>query len=145
MSRCSPAVRLAKFLGFAMMTTRSGLHKTSSSSPDDNFMACRASSGTTIWYLLLSLTLVATAVCSNVVKRYANITLHLQYLLGKALSALRIHRTRSHHGRHYPEQSARKLETLERSVATLDAGMRRQFAEVYGAILALMGPAATEQ
>jgi galactokinase/mevalonate kinase-like predicted kinase len=40
---------------------------------------------------------------------------------------------------------ARKLETLERSVATLDAGMRRQFAEVYGAILALMGPATTEQ
>jgi hypothetical protein len=40
---------------------------------------------------------------------------------------------------------ARKLETLERSVATLDAGMRRQFTEVYGAILALMGPATTEQ
>jgi ORF6N domain len=32
-----------------------------------------------------------------------------------------------------------------RAVLMLDAGMRRQFAEVYGAILALMGPATTEQ
>jgi hypothetical protein len=40
---------------------------------------------------------------------------------------------------------ARKLEALERSVATLDARSRRQFEEVYAAILALMGPATTEQ
>jgi hypothetical protein len=40
---------------------------------------------------------------------------------------------------------ARKLETLEKSVASLDANTRRQFEEVYGAILSLMGPAATEQ
>ena len=40
---------------------------------------------------------------------------------------------------------ARKLETLEKSVASLDANTRRQFEEVYGAILSLMGPTATEQ
>lgn len=40
---------------------------------------------------------------------------------------------------------ARKLETLEKSVASLDANTRRQFEEVYGAILSLMGPMATEQ
>jgi hypothetical protein len=42
-------------------------------------------------------------------------------------------------------QLALKLEILERSMATLDANTRRQFEEVYGAILALMGPATTEQ
>jgi hypothetical protein len=40
---------------------------------------------------------------------------------------------------------ARKLESLEKSVASLDANTRRQFEEVYGAILSLMGPTATEQ
>jgi hypothetical protein len=40
---------------------------------------------------------------------------------------------------------ARKLESLEQSVAKLDASTRRQFDEVYAAILALMGPAAIEQ
>jgi hypothetical protein len=40
---------------------------------------------------------------------------------------------------------ARKLESLERSVAALDANTRRQFQEVYGAILALMGPMTIEQ
>lgn len=35
---------------------------------------------------------------------------------------------------------ARKLTLLEKSVATLDAGTRRQFEEVYEAILSLMGP-----
>ncbi len=35
---------------------------------------------------------------------------------------------------------ARKLETLEKSVASPDANTRRQFEEVYGAILSLMGP-----
>jgi hypothetical protein len=40
---------------------------------------------------------------------------------------------------------ARKLEALERSVASLDARSRRQFEEVYAAILALMGPATTVQ
>jgi hypothetical protein len=40
---------------------------------------------------------------------------------------------------------ARKLESLERSVAALDANTRRQFQEVYGAILALMGPMTTAQ
>jgi phage regulator Rha-like protein len=35
---------------------------------------------------------------------------------------------------------ARKLEVLEKSVATLDAKMRKQFEEVYGAIRALMKP-----
>jgi len=34
---------------------------------------------------------------------------------------------------------ARKLETLERSVAALDAGTRKQFDHVYEAILGLMG------
>ena len=34
---------------------------------------------------------------------------------------------------------ARKLEALERSVATLDAGTRKQFDQVYEAILGLMG------
>ena len=37
---------------------------------------------------------------------------------------------------------ARKLETLERTVATLDARTRRQFEEVYSAIRALMAPPA---
>ena len=37
---------------------------------------------------------------------------------------------------------ARKLDALEKSVATLDARTRRQFEEVYGAIRALMAPAA---
>jgi hypothetical protein len=40
---------------------------------------------------------------------------------------------------------ARKLETLEKSVSSLDAKTRRQFEEVYGAILSLMGPPAAEQ
>jgi hypothetical protein len=40
---------------------------------------------------------------------------------------------------------ARKLEALEKSVASLDAKTRRQFEEVYGAILSLMGPATKEQ
>ena len=35
---------------------------------------------------------------------------------------------------------ARKLALLEKSVATLDASTRRQFEEVYEAILSLMGP-----
>ena len=35
---------------------------------------------------------------------------------------------------------ARKLEALEKSVATLDARTRRQFEEVYAAIRALMAP-----
>ncbi len=37
-----------------------------------------------------------------------------------------------------------KLETLEKSVASLDAKTRRQFDEVYGAILALMAPTAEQ-
>jgi hypothetical protein len=37
---------------------------------------------------------------------------------------------------------ARKLEALEKSVATLDASTRKQFNEVYAAIRALMAPAA---
>jgi hypothetical protein len=37
---------------------------------------------------------------------------------------------------------ARKLEALEKSVASLDAGTKKQFAEVYRAIRALMAPAA---
>lgn len=39
---------------------------------------------------------------------------------------------------------ARKLEALEKSVATLDARTRRQFEEVYAAIRALMAPPATQ-
>lgn len=39
---------------------------------------------------------------------------------------------------------ARKLEALEKSVATLDARTRRQFEEVYAAIRALMSPPAAE-
>jgi ORF6N domain len=39
---------------------------------------------------------------------------------------------------------ARKLESLEKSVATLDVGTRRQFEEVYAAIRALMTPTATK-
>jgi hypothetical protein len=39
---------------------------------------------------------------------------------------------------------ARKLEALEKSVATLDARTRRQFEEVYGAIRALMAPPTVE-
>lgn len=38
------------------------------------------------------------------------------------------------------EGLARKLEALEKSVATLDAGTRKQFEEVYRAIRALMTP-----
>jgi hypothetical protein len=38
----------------------------------------------------------------------------------------------------------RKLEVLEKSVATLDARTRRQFEEVYAAIRALMAPAAVK-
>jgi len=37
---------------------------------------------------------------------------------------------------------ARKLEALEKSVAVLDAGTRKQFEEVYRAIRALMTPPA---
>ena len=37
---------------------------------------------------------------------------------------------------------AHKLAALEKSVATLDAGTRKQFEEVYRAIRALMAPAA---
>ena len=40
---------------------------------------------------------------------------------------------------------ARKLEALERSVASLDADTRQQFEEVYGAILSLMGPGTGKQ
>ena len=40
------------------------------------------------------------------------------------------------------EDLARKLEALEKSVATLDAGTRKQFEEVYRAIRALMTPPA---
>lgn len=40
---------------------------------------------------------------------------------------------------------ARKLEALEKSVASLDANTRKQFEEVYAAILSLMGPPTTEQ
>ncbi|MEZ5515757.1 MAG: ORF6N domain-containing protein [Steroidobacteraceae bacterium] len=40
---------------------------------------------------------------------------------------------------------ARKLDALEKSVASLDANTRRQFDEVYSAILSLMGPDTTEQ
>ena len=39
---------------------------------------------------------------------------------------------------------ARKLEALEKSVATLDARTRRQFEEVYAAIRALMAPPAVK-
>jgi hypothetical protein len=39
---------------------------------------------------------------------------------------------------------ARKLEALEKSVATLDARTRRQFEQVYEAIRALMAPAAVK-
>lgn len=39
---------------------------------------------------------------------------------------------------------ARKLEALEKSVATLDTRTRRQFEEVYGAIRALMTPPAAK-
>ncbi|MGH8244129.1 MAG: ORF6N domain-containing protein [Steroidobacteraceae bacterium] len=39
---------------------------------------------------------------------------------------------------------ARKLEALEKSVATLDAKTRRQFEEVYAAIRSLMAPAKPE-
>lgn len=39
---------------------------------------------------------------------------------------------------------ARKLEALEKSVATLDATTRRQFEEVYTAICALMKPPASK-
>jgi hypothetical protein len=41
--------------------------------------------------------------------------------------------------------AARRLETLERSVAALDANTRQEFVRVYKAILKLMGPASGEQ
>ncbi|MGQ0428730.1 MAG: ORF6N domain-containing protein [Gammaproteobacteria bacterium] len=41
-------------------------------------------------------------------------------------------------------EPARKLEALEKSVATLDARTRRQFEEVYQAIQALMAPRASK-
>ncbi|MEO6081288.1 MAG: hypothetical protein ABIQ86_16180 [Steroidobacteraceae bacterium] len=40
---------------------------------------------------------------------------------------------------------ARRLESLERSVAALDANTREEFVRVYKAILKLMGPASPEQ
>jgi hypothetical protein len=40
---------------------------------------------------------------------------------------------------------AKRLESLERSVAALDAGTRKQFDQVYEAILGLMSPAAKKQ
>ena len=40
---------------------------------------------------------------------------------------------------------ARRLEMLERSVAALDAGTRKQFDQVYEAILGLMSPATKKQ
>jgi len=40
---------------------------------------------------------------------------------------------------------ARKLETLERSVAALDSDTRKQFDQVYEAILGLMGQVARKQ
>jgi len=40
---------------------------------------------------------------------------------------------------------ARRLEMLERSVAALDAGTRKQFDQVYEAILGLMGPVVKRQ
>ena len=40
---------------------------------------------------------------------------------------------------------ARRLETLERSVAALDANTRQEFVRVYKAILKWMGPASAEQ
>lgn len=40
---------------------------------------------------------------------------------------------------------ARRLETLERSVAALDANTRKEFVRVYKAIFKLMGPAPPEQ
>jgi hypothetical protein len=55
---------------------------------------------------------------------------------------------RGRHRKYLPLAShaelARKLETLEKSVASLDASVRKQFEEVYGAILSLMGPAVPE-
>ena len=40
---------------------------------------------------------------------------------------------------------SRRLETLERSVAALDEGARKQFDQVYEAILGLMTPAVKKQ
>ena len=40
---------------------------------------------------------------------------------------------------------ARRLEVLERSVAVLDAGTRKQFDQVYEAILGLMSPVVKRQ
>src|SRR5438094_429379 len=59
-SRCKPRVRFANFLGFGIMTTRSDLHSTRSSSPADRDSASRAACGMTIWYLLLKVTVVLT-------------------------------------------------------------------------------------
>src|SRR5260370_39646129 len=59
-SRCKPRVRFANFLGFGMITTRSDLHSTRSSSPADKESASRAACGMTIWYLLLKVTVVLT-------------------------------------------------------------------------------------
>src|ERR1700730_10232796 len=58
-SRCKPRVRFANFLGFGMITTRSDLQRTRSSSPADNESASRAACGITIWYLLLKVTVFA--------------------------------------------------------------------------------------
>src|SRR6266550_3390064 len=59
-SRCKPRMRFANFLGFGMITTRSDLHSTRSSSPADKDSASRAACGMTIWYLLLKVTVVLT-------------------------------------------------------------------------------------
>jgi hypothetical protein len=40
---------------------------------------------------------------------------------------------------------ARRLETLERSVAALDATTKKEFTRVYKAILKLVGPGSSEQ
>lgn len=50
------------------------------------------------------------------------------------------------HGGSFEQSSLRKPNpSLEKSVASLDANTRRQFEEVYAAILSLMGPTTTEQ
>jgi hypothetical protein len=40
---------------------------------------------------------------------------------------------------------ARRLQAVERSVATLDANTRQEFVRVYKAMLKMMGPASPEQ
>jgi hypothetical protein len=47
-SLCNPAVFFENFFGFGMITTRSDLHRTSSSSPADKDKLSRASWGMTI-------------------------------------------------------------------------------------------------